>query len=118
MHKFTINNKILEGTAMTTSIKPDTWIWVVVQDPGGDEQFLGQLDEKSNIAFIPAFYQKEDAQHCFLKMHRQKGKKYEIQAIFYEELAKDAAKHDFMIFMLDEDGKVLEEIEPQKESEK
>jgi hypothetical protein len=94
------------------SIKDDTWVWVVVQNPGGDEKFLGQLDEKNNISFIPAFYQKEDAQQCFLQMHRQKGKKYEIQAIFFDELAKDAAKHGFRIFMLDEDGKVTEEIEP------
>ena len=103
---------------MTACIKADTWIWVVVQDPGGDEQFLGQLDEKNNISFIPAFYQKEEAEQCFVQMHRQKGKKYEIQAIFFDELAKDAAKHGFMVFMLDEDGKVIEEIEPQKESEK
>ena len=103
---------------MKNSIKADTWVWVVVQDPGGDEQFLGQLDKEYNIAFIPAFYQKEDAQQCLVQMHRQKGVKYEIQAIFFDQLSKDAAKHGFMIFMLDEDGKVLEEIEPQKESEK
>jgi hypothetical protein len=65
-----------------SSIKGDTWVWVVVQDPGGDEQFLGQLDEEKNISFIPAFYQKEDAQQCFVQMHREKGRKYEIQAIF------------------------------------
>jgi hypothetical protein len=93
-----------------SSIKGDTWVWVVVQDPGGDEQFLGQLDEEKNISFIPAFYQKEDAQQCFVQMHREKGRKYEIQAIFFDELTKDAAKQGFMIFMLDEDGKVSEEI--------
>jgi hypothetical protein len=94
------------------SIKGDAWVWVVIQDPGGDEQFLGQLDEENNISFIPAFYQKEDAQQCLVQIHRQKGKKYEIQAILFDELAKDATKHGFMIFMLDENGKVTEEIEP------
>jgi hypothetical protein len=29
---------------------------------------------------------------------------------FFDELTKDAAKQGFMIFMLDEDGKVSEEI--------
>jgi hypothetical protein len=47
-----------------------------------------------------------------VQIHRQKGKKYEIQAILFDELAKDATKHGFMIFMLDENGKVTEEIEP------
>ncbi len=30
---------------MAQEIKSDTWIWVIVQDPGANEQFLGQLDE-------------------------------------------------------------------------
>ena len=97
---------------MTTSINADTWIWVVVQDPGGDEQFLGQLDEENNISFIPAFYQKEAAEQCFLQLHRQKGLKYEIQAIFFDELSKDASKHGFMIFMLNAEGEILEKIQP------
>jgi hypothetical protein len=93
-------------------IKADTWVWVVVQDPGGDEQFFGQLDKEKNISFIPAFYQKEDAQQCFTQMYRQKGKKYEIQAIFYDELAKDAARNGFMIFILSADGEILQKIIP------
>ena len=97
---------------MTTSIKADSWIWVVVQDPDGDEQFLGQLDAERNISFIPAFYRKEDAQQCLTQMHRQKGKKYEIQAIFFGELAKDAAKNGFMIFMLNPEGEIIEKIQP------
>jgi hypothetical protein len=94
------------------SIKDETWVWVVVQDPGGDEQFLGQIDAKKNCSFIPAFYQKEDAQQCFIQMHRQKGQKYEIQAIFFDELAKDAAKNGFVIFMLNAEGEILEKIQP------
>jgi hypothetical protein len=102
---------------MTASVKADTWIWVVVQDPGGNEQYLGQFDENKNISFIPAFYKKEHAQTCFGQMKRQKGVKYEVQAIFFGELANDAAKNSFLIFMMDEDGKVIEKIEPEKESE-
>ena len=97
---------------MTTSIKNDTWIWVVVQDPGGDEQFLGQLNEEKNISFIPAFFKKEDAEQCFLQLHRQKGIKYEIQAIFFDELSKDASKHGFLIYMLNAEGEILEKITP------
>lgn len=97
---------------MNNKIKADTWVWVVVQDPGENEHFLGQLDEENNISFIPAFYQKEDAQQCFTQMYRQKGKKYEIQAIFFDELAKDAAKNEFMIFMLSAVGKILQKIKP------
>ena len=97
---------------MENSIKKDTWIWVIVQDPGGDEQFLGQLDEENDISFIPAFFQKEDAEQCFLQLQRQKGLKYEIQAIFYDELSQDASKNGFMIFMLNAEGEILEKIKP------
>ncbi len=97
---------------MKNLLKDDTWVWVVVQDPGGDEQFLGQLDEENNVSFIPAFFQKEDAEQCFLQLHRQKGLKYEIQAIFFDELSKDASKHGFLIFMLNAEGEILEKITP------
>jgi hypothetical protein len=90
----------------------DEWVWVIVQDPGANEQFLGQHDKQENISFIPAFHSKEEAQQCFLNLARQKGRKYEVQAILYEELAKDAAANGFMIFLLDENGDVLEKIKP------
>ena len=97
---------------MDTSINPETWVWVVVQDPGGREQYLGQRDSGEDLDFIPAFLQKEDAQQCFPQMLKAKGRKYEIQAILLEELAKDAARHGFMIFMLNADGAVQEKIKP------
>ena len=90
----------------------DRWVWVVIQDPGGQEQFLGQHDKQENISFIPIFHSKEDAQQCFMNMARQKSSKYEVQAILYEELAKEAAASGFMIFLLNETGEVLEKIKP------
>ena len=90
----------------------DNWIWVVVQDPGGKEQFLGQHDKTENISFIPAFPTKDAAQQGLLNLARGKNRKYEVQAILYEELAKDAAANGFMIFLLDENGEVLEKIKP------
>ena len=86
----------------------DEWVWVVVQDPGGNEQFVGQLDQQENISFIPAFSDKESAQQGFLNLTRQPGHKYEVQAILREELLKDAEQGGFMVFLLGESGEVLE----------
>ncbi len=97
---------------MNKEIKSDTWIWVVIQDPGANEQFLGQLDEDKSESFIPAFYDKEDAQQCLIEMKTEKANKYEVQAICFGELAKDAVKNDFMIFMLTGDGEILKKITP------
>jgi glutathione peroxidase-family protein len=98
---------------MKKEIKTDTWVWVVVQNPGPNEQFLGQHYDDQNVSFIPAFFEKEDAQQCLIHMTTNKGDKYEVQAIFFKELADDAAKHDFKIFMLNADGEILEKFAPQ-----
>ena len=95
---------------MTRTPKSDTWVWVVIQDPGKNEQFLGQHDEQNDISFIPAFYQKEDAQQCLIHLATQRGTRYEIQAIFLDELAKEAAHNDFQVFILNADGQILEKI--------
>jgi len=97
---------------MKKELKPDTWIWVVVQKPGPNEQFLGQQYEDQNVSFIPAFFEKEDAQQCLVHMTIQKGDRHEVQAIFFSELVETAAKNNFKIFMLNADGEILETIEP------
>ncbi len=94
----------------------DAWLWVVVQDPGGNEQFLGQHDQQADISFIPVFSNKESAQQGFLNLTRQPGHKYEVQAILREELLKDAATGGFMVFLLGENGEVLEKINPAADS--
>ena len=97
---------------MKKELKPDTWVWVVVQNPGPQEQFLGQEYQDQNVSFIPAFFKKEDAQQCLVQMTTQKGDKYEAQAVLYNELVKTAAKHEFMIFILNSDGEILQKIKP------
>jgi len=97
---------------MTDKQKDDTWVWVIVQDPGGNEQFLGQHDDQKDVSFIPAFHEKDMAQQAVGKLITEKGKKYEAQAILLDELSKDAAQHGFLIFMLNADGEILKEITP------
>jgi len=97
---------------MKKELKPDTWIWVVIQNPGADEQFLGQEYEDQKMSFIPAFFEKEDARQCLVHMTTNKGDKHEVQAILYDELVQSAVKNKFKIFMLNADGEILEKIEP------
>jgi hypothetical protein len=97
---------------MSKLIQGNPWVWVGVLDPGGNEQFLGQRYKDENISFIPTFLDKEEAIECLQHMTRDKEKKYEIQAIQYEELAHDAAQHKFMLFILNGAGEILEKISP------
>ena len=95
---------------MTTNINNDDWVWVVVQDPGGNEQYLGQQEKESNVAFIPMFKEKEDALMCMPLMTRDKKIKYEAQAVIYSDLKEEAAGSGFVLYLLDSEGRVLEKF--------
>ena len=97
---------------MKKELKPDSWIWVIIQNPGAGEQFLGQQYQDQNVSFIPAFFEKEDAQQSLIHLTTNKGDKYEVQAVLFGDLAEDADQHNFMIFMLNADGEILEKIDP------
>ena len=97
---------------MDTTENNDNWVFTIVQNAGNNEKFVGYEDKEKNINFIPAFKKKEPASACFINMPREAGNRYEVQAVLYEDLSSYAAKSNFMIFLLDKDGKVLEEITP------
>ncbi len=90
----------------------DAWYYLVVQNPGtSSEQFLGYTDKETNATFIPCFQSKEIAQQCFLLMPKNIMKeKYEVQAIIKEDLTDLAEKQSYGIFLLDDKGKILEQI--------
>jgi hypothetical protein len=92
-------------------IQDDSWVWVVVQDPGSNEQFLGQHDEEKDVSFIPTFLKKDEAEQCLPYLTRDKAKEYEVQAILFEELAKHSAQNGFVVFILNGAGEVLEKID-------
>lgn len=98
---------------MTTSITATTWVYALIQNPGGDEQIVGQHDGENDISFIPTFLSKDAATQGMMQMATEKGHKYEIQAIIFEDLEKFAAAGGFVLFIVDEDGKVIEQIVPQ-----
>jgi len=85
----------------------DKWVYVFVCDPGKSESFLGLYNGEKDVNFIPAFQTKEDANDCFLTLPREKGKKYELQAVHVEELNDIATKSGFAVALVDSDGKVI-----------
>lgn len=85
------------------------WVYVVVCDPEKDATFLGLHNKEKKIDFIPAFETKDAANDCFLSLPREKGKKYEIQAVLLEELHADAEENGFVVALVDNDGHLVEE---------
>lgn len=93
---------------MTENAKIEGWVYVFVCDPEKkDESFLGLYDSEKDVHFIPAFRSKEEANDCFLSLPREKGRKYELQAIHIEELDEAATKNNFVVAMVDHEGKVV-----------
>jgi len=92
------------------TIEATTWLYVAIQKTGTSEQIVGQTDSEHDISFIPAFLNKESAQQAMFHLHLEKKKKYEVQAIIYEDLARHAVENGFLVFVLDDEGKVLERL--------
>jgi spore cortex formation protein SpoVR/YcgB (stage V sporulation) len=95
---------------MDMTIEATTWLYVAILKAGPSEQIVGQTDSEHDISFIPAFLDKESAQQAMFHLHLEKKKKYEVQAIIYEDLARHAAENGFLVFVLDDEGKVLERL--------
>jgi len=97
---------------MSIQIKKDQWVYVVIQDPGTNPQYLGQHEDDTGISFIPVFLEKDDALMCMNLMARDKKQPSEVQAVLYEELTGHAAVSGFKLYLLNKTGEVLEKISP------
>lgn len=97
---------------MTQQIDAHSWVYVVVQNPGSDDHIVGQMDSENDISFIPMFLNKEAASQGVIHMVKEKGQKYEIQAIIYEDLEKYAMEGQFILFVIDDEGKVIDKRAP------
>ncbi len=97
---------------MTRQIDAQAWVYVMVQSPEKDARIVGQVDAENNISFIPMFMDKESATQGMIHMAKERAKKYEIQAIMFEDLEKYAAESQFLIFVLDDEGRVVDKRAP------
>lgn len=97
---------------MTRHIDAHAWVYVLVQNPGTDDRIVGQVDAEHDISFIPMFMDKEAASQGVLHMAKEKGQKYEIQAIIFEDLEKFAMKGQSVLFVIDGDGKIVDKRAP------
>lgn len=97
---------------MHLSLAENPMVWVVVQTRDSAEQFVGQHHVDLDVMFIPFFREKEEAQDGLSMLKREKGCRYEVQAVRFRELARDAARHGFLLFLSDAEGQVQEKIDP------
>ena len=94
---------------MSDNEQGEGWVYVFVCEPGENESYFGLYNKEKDVNFIPAFRTKDEANDCYLELPREKGKKYELQAVHIEELDESASKSGFIVAMVDGSGKVVAE---------
>ncbi len=97
---------------MTLEIDAQAWVYVMVQNPDKEDQIVGQFDAENDISFIPLFMDKASAAQGMLHMAKEIGKKYEIQAIIFEDLERYAVESSTLLFVLDDQGKMIDKRVP------
>jgi hypothetical protein len=97
---------------MVISISNDTWVYVVIGNPGSDEKLTG-FQEKDGMAFIPVLRNKNDAEGFLGYIPRQPGVRYEIQTIIFEDVLKYARENGSKIYVVNEKGEILEKGSPE-----
>ena len=97
---------------MAPNIDATTWVYVLIQNPGSNEQIVGQIDSANSISFIPMFLDRDSAGYGAVHMAKEKRTKYEIQAIIFEDLEKYAAQEGFILFVIDDEGNIIDKRAP------
>jgi len=88
------------------------WLWVVIEEENGVEKLLGQHDVEAGVSFIPAFNSQEDGQIALAFLQKVPGRKYEVQAMRASEVVRTAEPYDYLLYILDAKGTVLERLAP------
>ncbi|OQX24457.1 MAG: hypothetical protein BWK80_20760 [Desulfobacteraceae bacterium IS3] len=98
---------------MSNLVTDESWVWAVIQNPEGEARLVGQHDKENDITFVPIFLEKEEALKCYNLLSLAKGPKYEVQALLYEELVRDAFQNRLIIFIMNGSGEILDKVYPQ-----
>lgn len=86
------------------------YVWVVVEVRGGSESFLGLADADGQT-FVPVTAAKEQAYQLLAKLPAAgDGAQRQVEAIHRQRIAEEAARQGFLVYLVDETGRVVEKM--------
>lgn len=95
---------------MNQAVRPEDYLWVVVEKSGGQESFLG-LNGADGRTFIPAAPSRDQGLMLLGRLPAAApGTMRELEAIHHNVLLKQAGEHGFAVFVVDENGRILREL--------
>jgi len=97
---------------MSDLVNEESWVWVVAQKKGSEEEIVGQHYEGEDVSFIPAFLESDAAKKSYNNMALAQDESAEIQAIRFKYLKEEASQNGFLIFLINEKGEILDKINP------
>ncbi len=95
-----VNNKITDSE----------WVYVGIQNPGGNEHYVGRFNKELGVSYIPVFQDKETAIACLARLQGKVPIRYEVQAVLVDELVSDAVQNGFAVCIVDIDGRIIKNL--------
>lgn len=96
--------------ALNQAVRPEDYLWVIVEKSGGQESFLG-LNSADGRTFIPAVPSRDQGLMLMGRLPAaQAGVVRELEAINRNILHDQAAAQGFAVFVVDENGRILREL--------
>lgn len=95
---------------MNQAVRPEDYLWVIVEKSGGQESFLG-LNSAEGQTFIPAAPSRDQGLMLMGRLPATAaGATRELEAIHHNLLLKQATDQGFAVFVVDENGRILREL--------
>lgn len=98
------------GAVLEQQVNVKDYVWVVVEVRGGQESFLGLADQAGQT-FIPVTSAKEQALMLLGRLPAAgDGAQRQVEAIHVKRMAQEAAGQGFLVYLVDETGKILQRL--------
>jgi hypothetical protein len=96
--------------ALNQTVRPENYLWVIVEKRGGEESFLG-LTSAGGQTFIPAAPERDQGLMLMGRLPAaEAGVTRELEAIHQNLLAKQAKEQGFAVYVVDDQGRILREL--------
>jgi hypothetical protein len=98
--------------SMTISIAKQTWVYAVFSYSGEEDKITG-FQDKNGGTFIPVLKTNKEAEVFVGYIPREPGRRYEVQAIIFEDVLNYARENGGQVYLVSEKGEILEKEAPE-----
>ena len=100
---------------MSKQKQDKNYVWVIVETVGQEDNFVGLNDTQSGETFIPVT---ADRDHALMLVGRlpagPQGATRQVEAIHKDRLMEMAGAEGFAVYLVDQEGRLLQRLDPVK----